>query len=158
MESKQFIHINLDHIDDGLKLTIDSKVDNTLLVLSDALENGEAEHQLVEGFSYDYELNKDGFALGKDQIIQPHSRKKHLGIISPNIYVGTLTLPILKDDKEVGNVFVEVRSVKADYRDDYRDMLELITEKCTDLLMQANSPVSQNFETDFEKNTETLYQ
>ncbi|MBU3928914.1 MAG: DUF2357 domain-containing protein, partial [Bacteroidetes bacterium] len=53
---------------------------------------------------------------------------------------------------------LEVRSVKADYRNDYRDMLELITEKCTDLLMQANSPVSHNFESDFEKDNETLYQ
>ncbi|MCY1720702.1 DUF2357 domain-containing protein [Prolixibacteraceae bacterium Z1-6] len=158
MESKSFVNINLDHIEDGLQLTIDAKVDNTLFVLSDALENGEAEHQLIEGFSYDYELNKNDFALKKDQIIEPHSRKKHLGIISPNIYVGTLTLPVYKDDKEVGNAFVEVQSIKANYRDDYRDMLELITEKCTDLLMQANSPVSHNFETDFEKNTETLYQ
>ena len=158
MESKQFVNINLDHIEDGLQLTIDAKVDNTLFVLSDALENGEAEHQLVEGFSYDYELNKNQYAIAKNQIIQPHTRKKYLGTISPNIYVGTLFLPILKDEKEIGNAVLEVRSVKADYRNDYRDMLELITEKCTDLLMQANSPVSHNFETDFEKENETLYQ
>jgi predicted component of viral defense system (DUF524 family) len=158
MESKQFVHINLDHIEEGLQLTIDAKVGNTLFVLSDALENGEAEHQLVEGFLYDYELSNNRYALAKDQIVQPHTRKKHLGTISPNIYVGTLILPILKEDKEVGIALVEVRSVKADYRNDYRDMLELITEKCTDLLMQANSPVSHNFETDFEKDNETLYQ
>lgn len=158
MESKSFVHINLDHIKEGLLLTIDAKVKNTLFVLSDALENGEAEHQLVEGFLYDYELNDNQYTLVKDQIVQPHSRKKHLGTISPNIYVGTLTLPILKEDKEVGKTFVEVRSVKADYRNDYRDMLEFITEKCTDLLMQANAPVSHNFETDFEKDNETLYQ
>lgn len=158
MEPKSFVHINLDHIKEGLLLTIDAKVKNTLFVLSDALENGEAEHQLVEGFLYDYELNDNQYTLVKDQIVQPHSRKKHLGIISPNIYVGTLTLPILKEDKEVGKTFVEVRSVKADYRNDYRDMLEFITEKCTDLLMQANAPVSHNFETDFEKDNETLYQ
>ena len=158
MESKSFVNISLDNIEEGLRLTIDAKVDNTLFELSDALENGEAEHQLVEGFSYDYELNKNDFALAKDQIIQPHSRKKYLGLISPNIYVGTLTLPILKENKEVGNAYVEVRSVKADYREDYRDMLELITEKCADLLMQASSPVSHNFETDFDKDNEALYQ
>lgn len=158
MESKPFVNISLDHIEEGLQLTIDAKVDNTLFVLSDALENGEAEYQLVEGFSYDYELSNNRYSLAKDQIVQPHTRKKHLGTISPNIYVGTLALPILKEDKEIGNAFVEVRSVKADYRNDYRDMLELITEKCTDLLMQANSPVSHNFETDFEKDNDTLYQ
>ncbi|MBU3926420.1 MAG: hypothetical protein KKB74_01335, partial [Bacteroidetes bacterium] len=99
MESKPSVNINLDHIEEGLQLTIDAKVGNTLFVSSDALENGEAEHQLVEGFSYDFELNDNRYTLAKDQIIQPHSRKKHLGTISPNIYVGTLTLPLLKDDK-----------------------------------------------------------
>jgi len=158
MEAKPFVNINLDHIEEGLQLTIDAKVGNTLFVLSDASENGEAEHQLVEGFSYDYEFSNNRYSLAKDQIVQPHTRKKHLGTISPNIYVGTLALPILKEDKDIGNAFVEVRSVKADYRNDYRDMLELITEKCTDLLMQANSPVSHNFETDFKKDNETLYQ
>lgn len=158
MESKQFVNINLDHIEEGLQLTIDAKVDNTLFVLSDAFENGEAENQLVEGFSYDYELSINQYTLAENQIIQPHSRKNHLGTITPNIYVGTLALPLLKDNKEIGKVLVEVRSVKANYRVNYRDMLELITEKCTDLLMQANSPVSHNFETDFEKDNETLYQ
>lgn len=158
MESKPFVNINLDHIEEGLQLTIDAKVANTLFVLSDAFENGEAENQLVEGFSYDYELNNNQCALVENQIIHPHSRKNHLGTITPNIYVGTLALPLLKDNKEIGKVLVEVRSVKANYRVNYRDMLELITEKCTDLLMQANSPVSHNFETDFEKDNETLYQ
>ena len=158
MESKPFVNICLDHIEVGLQLTIDAKVVNTLFISSDALENGEAEHQLVEGFSYDYELNNDRCSIAQDQIVQPHTRKKHLGTISPNIYVGTLRLPILKDKKEIGNAVLEVRSVKADYRNDYRDMLEFITEKCTDLLMRANSPVSHNFETDFKKDNETLYQ
>ena len=158
MESKPFVNICLDHIEVGLQLTIGAKVVNTLFISSDALENGEAEHQLVEGFSYDYELNNDRCSIAQDQIVQPHTRKKHLGTISPNIYVGTLRLPILKDKKEIGNAVLEVRSVKADYRNDYRDMLEFITEKCTDLLMRANSPVSHNFETDFKKDNETLYQ
>jgi predicted component of viral defense system (DUF524 family) len=37
-------------------------------------------------------------------------------------------------------------------------MLESITEKCTDLIMQIDSPITQHFETDFNKNPETLYQ
>ena len=158
MESKSFVDINLDHIEDGLILSIDAKVKNTLFTVTDALENGEAMHQLIEGFFYDYELSNNQYALTKDQIVQPHSRKKHLGTISPNTYVGTLSLNILKDNKPIGDVFIEVRSVKADYREDYRNMLEFITEKCTDLLMLANSPVSHNFETDFNKDNETLYQ
>lgn len=158
MDSKQFVNISLDHISEGLQLTIDAKVENTLYVSSEAIEYGEACYRLVEGFSYDYVFNNDNFSFENDQIVQPHSRKKYLGTISPNIYVGTLTLPIYKDNKEAGIVQFEVESVKADYRTEYREMLEFITEKCTDLLLQANSPVSHNFETDFENDNETLYQ
>lgn len=157
-EIRPFVIINLDQIVEGLRLRIDPKVDNTLSVFSDAVEHGEAEYQLYEGFTYDYELNIPQYSLKENQIIQPHSRKKYLGTISPNIFVGTLSLPVLKEEKEIGKALVEVRSAKSDYREDYRDMLELITEKCTDLLMKADSPVTQNFETDFEKNYETLYQ
>ncbi|MBN1118769.1 MAG: DUF2357 domain-containing protein [Bacteroidales bacterium] len=158
MESKPFVNINLDHIEQGLHLIIDKKVDDTLFIADDALKNGEAVYQLIEGFTYDYEFKQSGYEFKKDLIVQPHSRNKHLGTISPNIYVGTLVLPVFKNDKEVGKVELEVQSLKSGYRDDYRDMLELITEKCTDLLMQANSPVSHNFETDFGKDNETLYQ
>lgn len=158
MESKPFLYINLDHIEQGLQLIIDNKVDDTLFIADDALIHGEAVYQLREGFTYDYVFNQPDYELKKDLIVQPHSRNKHLGTISPNIYVGTLILPVFKDDKEVGKVELEVQSLKSGYRDDYRDMLELITEKCTDLLMLANSPVSHKFETDFEKDNETLYQ
>ena len=37
-------------------------------------------------------------------------------------------------------------------------MLNSITEKCTDLILQANSPVSHSFETDFNADNKTLYQ
>jgi hypothetical protein len=37
-------------------------------------------------------------------------------------------------------------------------MLESITERCTDLIMQIDLPINQHFETDFDKNPETLYQ
>jgi hypothetical protein len=37
-------------------------------------------------------------------------------------------------------------------------MLESITSKCTELLMQINSPVHQNFEPDFERSNEIIYQ
>jgi len=117
MESKQII-INLDYIEDGLTLTIDAKEDNTLFVISDASENGEAENQIVEGCFYDYELSKKNYSIEKDQIIQPRTRQKYLGTISPNIYVGTLRLNILKGTEKAGSAYLEVRSVKADYRND----------------------------------------
>lgn len=158
MESKSSININLDHIEDGLQLFIDAKVDQTVFVVPDAKEEGEAVHQIRESFSYDYELSNPLFRLEKNHIVQPHTRKQHIGTISPNIYVGTLSIPVLKEENQVGVVYIEVQSLKAGYRDDYRDMLELITEKCTDLLMQVNSPVSQNFETEYKLDSKSLYQ
>ncbi len=158
MEYKQSVDISLDHIEESLQLTIDVKADKTLCVLPDALEMGEAEYQLMEGFSYDYEFSNDAYRLAKDQIVRPHIRKQHRGTISPNIYVGTLELPVFKGETEKGKVVLEVRSIKVGSREDYRSMVEFITERCTDLLMQANSPVSHNFETDFEKDNQALYQ
>jgi len=158
MEDLKSITIDLGYLEEELKLFIDERKEKSLYIVDDAEDNNEAKHQLVEGFFYDYEFSNKNCYFKKDQIVQTHSRNKHIGTISPNIYVGTLTLPVFHDGREIGNVYLEVRSVKAGYRDDYRDMLELITEKCTDLLMQASSPVSHHFETDYGKDNETLYQ
>ena len=143
-----------------MTLTIDSRKRNTLFITNDAIENNEAPIQLVEGCFYDYEFSKESFKFLSDQIVHPHSRRNHIGTISPNTFVGTLALLVYRDSSEVGSVELEVQSVKSSYRNDYRDMLEFITDKCTDLLMLANSPVLQHFETDYTKNCsqEALYQ
>src|SRR5690606_25757697 len=75
--------------------------------------------------------------------------------IIPNIYVGMHTLEI--ENTEV-KLPIEVRSIKSEYRSDYRYMLESITEKCTDLIMQIDSPINQHFETNFDTDSQTLYQ
>lgn len=163
MKSLNTIEINLDSVKDGLRLFIDSRISGTLYDAKEsAEENNEGRYQLIEGCYYDYEFNDPSFSFGTigQQIIIPHKRNKHLGTLSPNIFVGTLSLPVRSHDKEeeLINIKIEVRSIKSDYRTDYRDMLELITEKCTDLLLQANSPVSHSFEIDFGKDSQTLYQ
>lgn len=158
MEDRVSISIDLTHIEEGLILLIDERKGQTLFDVDDAVENNEARYQLVEGFAYDYEFSLERFAFAKDQIVQPHSRKTHVGTISPNIFVGTLSLTVYEKGEQKGQVLLEVQSVKSSYRDDYRTMLAFITEKCVDLLMQANSPVSHQFESDYTKRTETLYQ
>jgi predicted component of viral defense system (DUF524 family) len=163
LKSVANIEINLDAIQDGLRLWIDARKPDTLFdAESSAEENNEARFQLVEGCFYDYELNNLDFELGDigENIIQKHKRKNNLGTIAPNIFVGTLSIPLFEKGKaeERGKIALEIQSVKSTYRDDYRDMLELITEKCTDLLMQANSPVSQHFEIDYTKDSQTIYQ
>jgi len=157
------IEINLDAIQHGLRLYIDARKPDTLYdATASAEENNEAPYQLKEGCFYDYQLNSPNFELGDigENIIQKHKRNPNIGSIAPNIFVGTLSIPILEIGlaEARGQIELEVQSVKSSYREDYRDMLELITEKSTDLLLQANSPVSQHFEIDYTKDNQTIYQ
>lgn len=163
MKTLSKIAINLDSVQEGLRLWIDSRWPETLFDADeDSVQHNEARYQLVEGCFYDYELSDPQFVLGDigENIIQPHKRNQHLGTIAPNIFVGTLSVPLLEKEsyQERCKIELEVQSIKSGYRDDYRDMLELITEKCTELLLQANSPITQHLEVDYTKNPETLYQ
>ncbi|MCK9437978.1 MAG: DUF2357 domain-containing protein, partial [Synergistaceae bacterium] len=163
MKSLSGIAINLDAIREGLRLQIDAQRPGTLFDAEiSAVENNEARFQLKEGCYYDYQISDPGYILGDigENIIQRHKLGLNLGTIVPNIFTGTLSIPVLEKatSEERGKIELEVQSVKSGYRDDYRDMLEFITEKCTDLLLQANSPVSHHFEVDYTKDGETLYQ
>ena len=154
------IKVDLTHIKPNLYLDIEGD-DNTLFEISEgeAMEFGEAKIQLKEGCTYEYQLSdeKTKFKEGskKNTIISYSKFGKHKGTINPNIYVGTHSLEI--DDSPI-LLQIEVRSVKSDYRSDYQFMLENITDKCTDLIMQIDSPVTQHFETNFDTDSQTLYQ
>lgn len=164
MENIKNITIDLSHIKDGLKFIIDERKQNTLFDSVDYIENGEAQYQIKEGCFYDYEIvdpeNKNDFYLLKSDFILPNIRKPYMGTISPNVYVGTISFELYNNNstESVGKIQLEVRSVKSEYRTDYRFMLESITEKCTDLIMQIDSPITQHFDTDFDTDSQTLYQ
>lgn len=163
MISQSSISISLDHIENGLTLFVDARRKNSLFdAKGSASQHNEARFQLVEGCFYDYKLSLENYYLGDvdEGIIQRHKRSNNLGTIAPNIYVGTLSIPLFKkeDQKKCAEIELEVQSIKTDYRDDYRDMLAFITERCTDLLLKSNSSVSQHFDIDYTKNSQTLYQ
>ncbi len=163
MKALDTVEIKLDKVKEGLSLFIDARRPETLFdAAENALDNNEARFQLFEGCFYDYQLNDPNFCLGDigENIIQQHNRTPSLGTISPNIFVGTLSIPVIERSKGEARTIIEleIQSVKTGYRDDYHDMLELITEKCTDLLLQANSPVSHRFEIDHINDSQTLYQ
>jgi len=126
---------------------------------AEALENSESEYQILEGRSYEYLLD-DGYCIEPTEIVSRSKTNSSSGRISPNIYVGTLTLDIIycKSKEKCARINLEVRSVKTTYRTDYRQMLVDITDQCTDLLMLHSSPVSQTFTIDFNKDAQTLYQ
>lgn len=126
----------------------------------DAEENGEAAFQIKEGCFYEYKVVPEEYCLEVSEVVSRSRYYPFAGRISPNIYVGTLKIGVLKfaSGERCGEVALEVQSVKTNYREEYREMLKEITEKCTELLMQYSSPVSQHFEVDFNADAQTLYQ
>ena len=132
----------------------------TLLELpgSSIREHGEESVQLLEGASYEYELPAEYLLEAIPRIIHPSKIHKNTGRITPGIHVGRLTIPVYTNGGECSRVSLEVRSVKAKYRSEYRSMLEDITSECTELLMIHSSPVTQRFTVDHEVNSQTLYQ
>ncbi|AYM99376.1 DUF2357 domain-containing protein [Chryseobacterium sp. 3008163] len=167
-EAKQFIRIPLPFFSDEDFLEIYPENEAKLFQISEevARENGESVFQILEGNFYEYFFSKKTYRLKCDSIVYQSKRDRYRGRIVPNIYVGTLTL-FITDETQAGKEFeitIEVLATKFDtkedksYRENYRYMLKDITDKCTELLMQINSPVNQNFETDFSRDNETIYQ
>ena len=169
-ESKKHIEIDIPNLNDKLSLTIYEEYDNSLFLVNEdeAITNGEAVVQLLEGRSYEYKLSNENYRLYTSikGIVSTSNRDNSSGRISPNIYVGTLNLFVKDSNKQIQekNISVEVLATKMNseldksYRENYRFMLDSITEKCTELLMQINAPINQHYEIDFEKDNKTIYQ
>jgi len=164
MSLSEIISIELN---DGNSIELEILADNpdslTKITEAEAKSHLEAPLQITEGFYYEYQLSPGYSFRNSDKhfgkILSPSKINPSNGRISPNIYVGTLRLEILnKEDETCGSVDLEVRSIKTDYRKEYQFMLEEITEKCTDLLMQYTSPVNQPFDIEHDKDQKTLYQ
>jgi len=131
----------------------------SIIVKTDAIENGESSFQIKEGCTYEYRIT-DGFCLKTNEIVTRSKVNKSSGRICPNVYVGTLKLDILDslNFEKCSEINLEVQSIKTSYREDYRHMLEEITDKCHDLLLQHSSLTSQNFNPDYLKDPKTAYQ
>jgi predicted component of viral defense system (DUF524 family) len=152
------------HFDESEELVIFAEQDKRdslrVLDVNEANEFGESRYQILEGCTYEYAFQKKKYYLKGSEIITVSKRDNTSGRIVPNIYVGRLPLKIwnFHTNEIEGTIELEVNSVKSSYRKDYRYMLEFITEKCTDLLLQSGSPVKQTFNPDYLNNSKTLYQ
>lgn len=129
---------------------------------------GESRYQLMEGCTYTYEFvgefggHRCQFER-ENEIVQFHrNMTNHAceGTLTTGIYVGHLTLNVISVEakEQVGRVCMEIRSIKSDYRSDYRLMLDEIAEYYTDLVLQQGSPVTQRLEIDQNSSSQTLYQ
>jgi len=160
MPSPLEIHIRIKGGEE-IELFIHEETPHTLFYVNEieANENGESPYQLLEGKSYEYKLTK-GYTLETSKIVTRSRIKSdsHKGRIITNIYVGSLVVNVLRDEEPVGKVILEIRSVKTDYRTDYRIMLEEITAKTAELLMQHSGLVNQQFTLDPNCSPRTLYQ
>ena len=161
---------------EDVSLFIFEEQDNSLFSIDETVASGygESSYQCLENHSYGYYLSSEEYRLRVLPGIVSVSKGLHhnTGRITPGIFVGSLALELVKafdPEMVLDSVLVEVLAVKLDllrdtelpdeeYRNNYRTMLRDIAAKSSELLMQINSPVSQNFEPDFEKENETVYQ
>ncbi|MBR6160920.1 MAG: DUF2357 domain-containing protein [Bacteroidales bacterium] len=120
-------------------------------------QEGESKWQLVEGEEYEYAFEGD-YHFKEHELIRPSKSSPSRGWIKTGIHVGSLTLTVTNDADFVAEVSFEVRSVKMDYRKDYKTMLHDITSHFTDLVMMQGAPVTQRFEVDVNEDSRTLYQ
>ena len=136
---------------------------------SEAREYGEEPIQIREGRRFEYELVADseaGLKIGlvnnfTSEILEPSRipNRKNYGQIVPGLRTGRLGLTVRNDtDIVVGTAAIEIFSKKIGYRDDYRRMMEDITEQCVSLLMELRSPTALRFTPDPGKSAETIHQ
>lgn len=140
-------------------ISIYEETPGTLFVIDEpeAAKYGESRYQLTEGMNYEYGLPA-GYTLEESDMIRPSKIDPGKGRIITAAYVGSLEIPVWQQEEEAGNITLEIRSVKTNYRTDYRKMMEEITARCTDLLMRQSSPVYQTFTIHADKDPQTLYQ
>lgn len=119
--------------------------------------------QLIEGKRYYFELSDADFYIdGDSQIIKCYPSRSGVsnGEITTGSFVGTFSADIKakETNESQGKLVLEIRSTKIGYEDDYRKMMEDITEYCTELLMQQSSPVTQNYTIDKDADPRTQYE
>ncbi|MFD0699462.1 DUF2357 domain-containing protein [Myroides pelagicus] len=154
-----------------LEITCEGKSKLRIITEAEANSYAESIYQLFEGNSYEYKLvgtNAKYFGIKArvEGVVLASNRYPYRGRIVPNIYVGSLSLDIVNSKNEcvLTTVSLEVLATKFDmdedksYRKNYRQMLEDITDKCTDLMLQINNAVNQNVQIDYTEDSKTLYQ
>lgn len=130
------------------------------LYVEDEAEQGEAQHQLLEGTEYEYRFEDESLSFSPETpLLKPSIDESHRGRIITGNYVGTLNLKVINGREEIiGCIDFEVRSRKMDYKSDYQKMMADITAYYTELVMLSSSPVTQRFMPDAHESSRTLYQ
>lgn len=130
---------------------------------SDAKEHGETTIQLRESERYEYELISEN---GEDLRLRCSlaARRKSLdatarpdaGRIETRTFCGTLLLeivqgPVDNDKPLIASALIDVRSLKLDYRTEYRGMLRRLADEMASLVADSRSSTKASFHSSFEE-------
>jgi predicted component of viral defense system (DUF524 family) len=133
---------------------------------ADAREHGETTVQLREAERYEYEV---GSGNGADLRLRCSlsSRRRSLGkfgkpdagLIETRSYCGTLLLELVEGEVDdgkpaVASALIDVRSVKMEYRTEYRGMLRRLADELAGLVADARSSAKIGFWSSFEERTD----
>lgn len=133
----------------------------------DAREHGETTVQLRESERYEYEVvptNGEDLRLRCSLSTRRRSlgnggEKPDAGLIETRSFCGTLLLELVEgevDDSKpaVASALLDVRSLKLDYRTEYRGMLRRLSDEMAGLVADARSSAKAGFRSTFEDRTD----
>ncbi len=134
---------------------------------ADALEYGETAIQLRESERYEYEvLPTDSGDLrlrcslsSRRRSLGDGAGKPDAGLIETRSFCGTLLLELVEGEVDaakpsVASALLDVRSLKLDYRTEYRGMLRRLSDEIAGLVADARSSAKVGFHSTFEEQTD----
>jgi predicted component of viral defense system (DUF524 family) len=133
----------------------------------DAREHGETTVQLRESERYEYEVVPPNGAdlrlrcslSSRRRSLGSGGGKPDAGLIETRSFCGTLLLELVEgevDDAKtaVASALLDVRSLKLDYRTEYRGMLRRLSDEIAGLVADARSSAKAGFRSTFEDRTD----
>jgi predicted component of viral defense system (DUF524 family) len=137
----------------------------------DAREHGETTVQLRESERYEYRVEyisdssadlrlRLGLKLATRWPSLRENGKPDAGLIETRSFCGTLLLELVEGDASdmslpaVASALLDVRSLKLDYRTEYRGMLRRLSKEMAELVADARSSAKAGFRSTFEDRTD----
>lgn len=127
--------------------------------VGDADTFGETEFQLREGERYEYTVLSNLSLQLRSSLATPLRARNasgisDAGIIETGTFCGTLLLELVErgsssDSVALASQLIDVRSVKLDFRTEYRGMLRRVADEAVALLLDARSSVKSPFTSAF---------
>jgi predicted component of viral defense system (DUF524 family) len=119
--------------------------------------------QLLEESEYRYQINIAGlspqsWSTDRPELFQPDTVSGRTGRVRTGSYTGWLPVTIFGDGNAAGNLSLEVRSRKLNYRNEYQWMMGDLAEELAEIVMYYFAAAEQRFSIDDTRDAITLYQ